>query len=571
MDECLENDDSMLAREPDIKFAVDNVEVVHGYMDEKSFDIRDDYIEDLNQHEQQLSHSRNAEFKNEISESLPEKSYLVPIESDHDNAMETKSDLDQDRTQSPFNDDKHYQGEMDELRDSNFFKTSSQYKSQAFDNETGTEDSPNSQESPLIENTNQGASDSDLVRPPRTGRARNICTEKSQEDLNTSSIHEIEREVSDLQIRQSLSSSKSSWLDNEPNKDDSPGEKRMPRLPQSDFQFCGRTARGSISPMTRRQISISPEGSPSPLHSFNGHKHISSRQGSPDPSYEPRLHRPRISSFKRSDVSKGVSPDHLSPVRQTSASTHGIQQEPLHKDSSPVKHISASQKYHHSPPKYRKREKSESRSPIQHRGSLTRHRGSPIHHRDSPTRHRGSPICHRDSPTQHRGSLVRHRDSYAYQRDYRNRSRSRSPYSRSHHRSHHRSRSPYSRDHHRLTRRRHSPRRRSPFPEYHSHRRSPRRTPWSPPANRKTGLGKPGRNLFVAGFSFLTTERDLESKFSRYGRVHDIRIVRDKRSGDSRGFGFLTLESDEDADAAIRALDETEWNGRIILVEKSKS
>lgn len=78
-------------------------------------------------------------------------------------------------------------------------------------------------------------------------------------------------------------------------------------------------------------------------------------------------------------------------------------------------------------------------------------------------------------------------------------------------------------------RRRHSPRRRSPFPEYHSHRRSPRRTPWSPPANRKTGLGKPGRNLFVAGFSFLTTERDLESKFSRYGRVHDIRIVRDKR------------------------------------------
>lgn len=43
------------------------------------------------------------------------------------------------------------------------------------------------------------------------------------------------------------------------------------------------------------------------------------------------------------------------------------------------------------------------------------------------------------------------------------------------------------------------------------------------------------------------------------------------RSGDSRGFGFLTLERDEDADAAIRALDETEWNGRIILVEKSKT
>ncbi|KAF9604435.1 hypothetical protein IFM89_006444, partial [Coptis chinensis] len=36
-------------------------------------------------------------------------------------------------------------------------------------------------------------------------------------------------------------------------------------------------------------------------------------------------------------------------------------------------------------------------------------------------------------------------------------------------------------------------------------------------------------------------------------------------SGDSRGFGFLTLERDEDADAAIRALDQTEWNGRVVL------
>ena len=43
------------------------------------------------------------------------------------------------------------------------------------------------------------------------------------------------------------------------------------------------------------------------------------------------------------------------------------------------------------------------------------------------------------------------------------------------------------------------------------------------------------------------------------------------RSGDSRGFGFLSLGHDEDADAAIRGLDKTEWNGRIILVEKAKS
>ncbi|KAK3025546.1 hypothetical protein RJ639_041024 [Escallonia herrerae] len=44
-----------------------------------------------------------------------------------------------------------------------------------------------------------------------------------------------------------------------------------------------------------------------------------------------------------------------------------------------------------------------------------------------------------------------------------------------------------------------------------------------------------------------------------------------RASGDSRGFGFLSLERDDEADAAIRALDKTEWNGRIVLVEKSKS
>ncbi|CAI0379813.1 unnamed protein product [Linum tenue] len=156
------------------------------------------------------------------------------------------------------------------------------------------------------------------------------------------------------------------------------------------------------------------------------------------------------------------------------------------------------------------------------------------HSRHGRSRSR-SPIKQRDSSSVHR-------------RDRRSRSRSRSP------------------------RTRHSPRRRSPTSgRYHSSRYSPLRRSWVPPPNRRTGFGKPGNNLFIAGFSFLTTERDLERKFSRFGRVRDVRIVRDRRSGDSRGFGFLSLERDEEADAAIKALDETEWNGRIILVEKSKS
>ncbi|KAL3701541.1 hypothetical protein R1sor_019563 [Riccia sorocarpa] len=140
--------------------------------------------------------------------------------------------------------------------------------------------------------------------------------------------------------------------------------------------------------------------------------------------------------------------------------------------------------------------------------------------------------------------------------------RSRSPPSRR--RSPRRDRSPGARGY--------SPRRRSSPGRYRgSRRRSPGRRPWSPPQNRSNGVGKPGNNLFIAGFNFITTERDLEKKFSRYGRVMDVRIVRDKRSGESRGFGFLTLERDEDADAAIKSLDQTEWNGRIVLVEKAKT
>eukprot|EP00250_Pteridium_aquilinum_P017991 c23887_g2_i1 orf=135-1211(+) len=148
--------------------------------------------------------------------------------------------------------------------------------------------------------------------------------------------------------------------------------------------------------------------------------------------------------------------------------------------------------------------------------------------------------------------------------------RSRSPVGRSQRRERSRSWSPYERE--RDRRSRHSPRRRSPPPRYSSKGdRSPRKRPWSPPRNRNTGVGKPGNHLFVAGFSFATTERDLEKKFGRYGRVTDVRIIRDRRSGDSRGFGFLSLERDEEADDAIKGLDQTEWNGRIVLVEKAKT
>lgn len=228
-------------------------------------------------------------------------------------------------------------------------------------------------------------------------------------------------------------------------------------------------------------------------------------------------------------------------------------------------------------------------------------KASPPMKRDSKTpspRSKGSPVTawrnrspsprRKRSPASGRRSLSRSPDGrdgrrfmsrspdggHGSGRDERKRrhDRSRSPVGRYGTRERHgrsRSRSSYEQDY---SRSRYSPRRRPSPPRYQSRRdRSPRRHPWSPPSYRNTGVGKPGRNLFVAGFSFVITERDLEKKFSRYGRVTDVRIIRDRRSGDSRGFGFLSLERDEDADAAIKALDQTEWNGRIVLVEKAKA
>lgn len=226
-------------------------------------------------------------------------------------------------------------------------------------------------------------------------------------------------------------------------------------------------------------------------------------------------HRQRQRSSPEIDLGKRANYS-LPSERKKSASPWRSRQSARHTIDSSLQPSSISPRNHHSHQNHRRRDRSMSKSPVRRKESSSKHKR--MHH---------------------------------------DRSRSRSPYKRDYHR-----RSP---------RRRHSPRRKSPPSDYHSNHRSSRRRPWSPPHNRSTGLGKPGRNLFVAGFSFLTTERDLERKFSRFGRVQDVRIVRDKRSGDSRGFGFLTLERDEEADAAIGALDKTEWNGRIVLVEKSKS
>lgn len=80
----------------------------------------------------------------------------------------------------------------------------------------------------------------------------------------------------------------------------------------------------------------------------------------------------------------------------------------------------------------------------------------------------------------------------------------------------------------------------------------------------------PGNNLYVANLAFETKESDLEVVFNKYGTIKDTRIVYDPFTKESRGFGFVTFERNEDAEEAIRSVDKTTVSGRIISVQLAK-
>lgn len=77
--------------------------------------------------------------------------------------------------------------------------------------------------------------------------------------------------------------------------------------------------------------------------------------------------------------------------------------------------------------------------------------------------------------------------------------------------------------------------------------------------------------MFVAGLNFISTERDVEHKFGKYGRVRSVRIVRHPRTQESRGFGFVEMDTDDEVDKVIRHLHGADWNGRILLVERARN
>jgi RNA recognition motif-containing protein len=74
-------------------------------------------------------------------------------------------------------------------------------------------------------------------------------------------------------------------------------------------------------------------------------------------------------------------------------------------------------------------------------------------------------------------------------------------------------------------------------------------------------------NIFVAKLNFKTRREDLEKAFSQFGQVASAKIVMDRDTGRSKGFGFVEMPNDDEALQAIAALNEKELDGRVIVVK----
>jgi len=74
------------------------------------------------------------------------------------------------------------------------------------------------------------------------------------------------------------------------------------------------------------------------------------------------------------------------------------------------------------------------------------------------------------------------------------------------------------------------------------------------------------KKLFVGSLSWDTNDSKLLQAFSRFGEITEAKVITDRDSGRSRGFGFVTFDDDEAADRAIAALNGTELDGRTIKV-----
>ena len=78
------------------------------------------------------------------------------------------------------------------------------------------------------------------------------------------------------------------------------------------------------------------------------------------------------------------------------------------------------------------------------------------------------------------------------------------------------------------------------------------------------------KNIFVSNLSFRINDEDLKQAFADYGTVNSAKIIKDNFSGRSRGFGFVEMTNDEEADKAIEELNNAEFDGKTMTVSEAR-
>lgn len=79
-----------------------------------------------------------------------------------------------------------------------------------------------------------------------------------------------------------------------------------------------------------------------------------------------------------------------------------------------------------------------------------------------------------------------------------------------------------------------------------------------------------GRKLYVGNLSYNVTDSDLEQLCAQHGTVQSAQVIQDRDTGRSKGFGFVEMGSDEEAQAAIAALNGQQHDGRALTVNEAK-
>ncbi len=79
-----------------------------------------------------------------------------------------------------------------------------------------------------------------------------------------------------------------------------------------------------------------------------------------------------------------------------------------------------------------------------------------------------------------------------------------------------------------------------------------------------------GKKLYVGNLSYDVSSSDLEQLLSQHGTVQSAEVISDRHTGQSKGFGFVEMGSDEEAEAAITALNGQDHGGRALTVNEAK-